>query len=87
MNKTLEEQNIKGQTNLYFKIKYFKTPRYKLDPTSLELIYSQVNNDILSGSYPTPERIALYLAALQLQNSYADFTQMDNTQLFVLILI
>src|SRR5699024_6198388 len=77
MEKSLDDQNINENSFLLFKMKYIKSPSYTLDTTSLELFFTQIKDEVINGKYNVPEKISLYLAALQLQSSLGDFTNLE----------
>lgn len=73
LNKELESLGLEEGDSVFFKIKYFKHPSYKLDDVSLQLFFVQTKQSILSGNFIVPERIALLLAAFQLQIFYGTY--------------
>ena len=71
--KTLLEEQISSGTEVMMKIKYFKTPKKIIDPQAIRLYYLEVKSCIIGGSYPTPEKLAIRLAAHQVQLTYGNF--------------
>lgn len=73
LNLTLDSLGLEEGDSVHFKIKYFKQPAHKLDAVSLQLFFVQTKRSILSGNFIVPERIALLLAAFQLQIFYGSY--------------
>lgn len=73
LNLTLESLGLEDGDSVHFKIKYFKVPSYKLDAVSLQLFFLQTKDSILSGKFHVPERLAILLAAFQLQVFYGTY--------------
>lgn len=73
LNLTLESLGLDDGDSVHFKIKYFKVPSYKLDVVSLQLFFIQAKDSIFSGKYHVPERLAILLAAFQLQIFYGSY--------------
>lgn len=84
---------IQETSRLVLKIKFFKRPRYLVDPVALRLFYLQIQTNVVAGAYPCTERLAITLAAHQLQIQEGDhqpqkhkpgwFGGVDNLQKFV----
>jgi Ran GTPase-activating protein (RanGAP) involved in mRNA processing and transport len=73
LNMTLDGLGLEEGDSVHFKIKYYKQPAFKLDDVSLQLFFVQTKLSILSGNYIVPERLALLLAAFQLQIFYGTY--------------
>jgi len=71
--KTLLEEQIADQTEVMLKVKYFKTPQKIVDPIAIRLYYLEVKQCIINGTYPTSEKIAICLAAHQVQLAYGNY--------------
>ena len=56
---------IQETSKLVLKIKFFKRPRYLVDPVALRLFYLQIQTNVVAGAYPCTERLAITLAAHQ----------------------
>lgn len=61
------EQGINSSSKLFVKVKYWKTPSVNVDPTTLHLMYMQVNQKILNGEYLCSEHVIINLASYQAQ--------------------
>jgi Ran GTPase-activating protein (RanGAP) involved in mRNA processing and transport len=71
---TLEEAGLKPDDEIYLRVKYFKCYFKMIDPVAIGMYYAQVNSEVLSGLYPfTGSKVAVRLAALQLQIESGDF--------------
>ncbi len=56
---------IQETSRLVLKIKFFKRPRFLVDPVALRLFYLQIQTNVVAGAYPCTERLAITLAAHQ----------------------
>ena len=54
-------------------MKHVKKPIRIEDPVAEDLIFRQVQQNIIQEIYPCPERIAILLASLELQTQFGDF--------------
>jgi hypothetical protein len=70
---TLGEENVNPRSVLCFKVKHMKAPRELTDAVAEELVYKQVQQNIIQEIYPCPERIACLLASYELQEKYGDY--------------
>jgi len=71
--KTLLEERIADQQEVMMKVKYFKTPKKIVDPAAIRLYYIEVKQCIISGTYPTSEKLAVRLAAHQVHLAYGNY--------------
>lgn len=71
--KTLLEEGITGGSEVQMKIKYFKTPKKIIDDAAIRLFYLQVKQNIISAQCPCSEKVAVRLAAMQVQLSYGNY--------------
>ena len=77
--KSVEEYGFKANDMLYFRVKYFKLYFKLVDAVAIEMYFSQVNAEVLSGLYPsTSSKVAVRLAAMQLQAESGDFNRMTH---------
>lgn len=72
-SKTLQEEGINSKSDLIFKAKHMKTPKEVNDPVAEELLFQQVQQGIIKELYPCPERVAIYLASLEVQAKFGDY--------------
>ncbi|EGC31859.1 hypothetical protein DICPUDRAFT_156240 [Dictyostelium purpureum] len=63
--KLVKEAGIKNLSKLVFKIKYFKQPKRLSDSKAVHLYYLQIQQSVVSGTYPCSEAMSFRLAALQ----------------------
>jgi Ran GTPase-activating protein (RanGAP) involved in mRNA processing and transport len=73
LSATLAEERINSRSVLAFKMKHIKKPIQIEDPVAEELIYKQIQQNIVMELYPCPERIAIMLASLSLQATFGDY--------------
>mmetsp|Transcript_1381 Transcript_1381/g.4954 ORF Transcript_1381/g.4954 Transcript_1381/m.4954 type:complete len:920 (-) Transcript_1381:54-2813(-) len=71
--KTLLQEGITSGSEVHMKIKYFKTPKKIVDDAAIRLFYLQVKQNIISGQCPCSEKVAVRLAAMQVQLSYGNY--------------
>lgn len=77
--KSVEEVGLKAKDVLYLRIKYFKLYFKLVDAVAIDLYYSQVNAEVISGLYPsTSSKVAVRLAAMQLQAESGDFNRVTH---------
>eukprot|EP01114_Cavostelium_apophysatum_P012406 TRINITY_DN2769_c0_g1_i1.p1 TRINITY_DN2769_c0_g1~~TRINITY_DN2769_c0_g1_i1.p1 ORF type:complete len:1526 (+),score=453.87 TRINITY_DN2769_c0_g1_i1:244-4821(+) len=73
LQNTVSEERVTENSKLVMKIKIWKTPKKLIDPAAVHLLYLQVQQNIVKGIFPVPEKTLLKLAALQLQILYGDY--------------
>ena len=73
VRKTILEERIPDKSEVMFKIKYFKMPKKLVDESALRLFYIQVKQNIINGAYPCSEKLAIRLAAHQVQLTYGNY--------------
>lgn len=54
-------------SKLIMKIKFFKRPKFLVDPMAVRLFYLQIQANVVAGAYPCAERLAIRLAAQQVR--------------------
>jgi hypothetical protein len=72
-DKSLRSLEIRDETHLYVKVKFFKSPSYELDPIALDLFYMQVKLDVLRGRHLVSDSTALLLASIELQIAQGNY--------------
>ena len=50
-----------------------KTPVNLDDPVAEDLLFQQVEKSVIKEVYPCPERIAVKLAAIEIQSKFGDY--------------
>eukprot|EP00761_Pharyngomonas_kirbyi_P012286 gb/GECH01012313.1/.p1 GENE.gb/GECH01012313.1/~~gb/GECH01012313.1/.p1 ORF type:complete len:850 (+),score=157.41 gb/GECH01012313.1/:1-2550(+) len=72
-NRTLMEEDINNESDLVFKMKYMKMPAEDMEEVALSLFYQQVQKSIVGEVYPCTERVAVRLAAYEVQATFGDY--------------
>eukprot|EP00762_Andalucia_godoyi_P000831 ANDGO_03783.mRNA.1 FERM domain-containing protein C len=72
-NKTLNDQDVGKSSELFYLYKLVKLPADTSNERLLELLFFQVLQCVVSGKYSCSERLAVRLAALQIQISLGDY--------------
>ena len=73
-DKTVAEEEITKDSKLFYKVKLLKNPMADcVDPTTIDLLFRQVNLNVIQEVYPCPEKVAVQLAALQIQAQFGDY--------------
>lgn len=75
MNKTVQEEGVHAKSDLVFKMQFVKT-RVDLEEADIaaeELLFEQIQSNIVREVYPCPEKQAVLLASLEVQAKFGDF--------------
>jgi Ran GTPase-activating protein (RanGAP) involved in mRNA processing and transport len=76
MSKTVDDEAIEKDEELFLRVKYFKHYFKLVDPVAIEHTYAQLKAEILSGLYPAVgSKTSVRLAALQMQVEVGDFNR------------
>eukprot|EP01132_Coremiostelium_polycephalum_P004789 gene4789-5974_t len=71
--KLIKDAGVKNLSKLVMKIRYFKQPKRLSDPRAIHLYYIQIQQSVVSGTYPCSEAMSLRLAALQFYITFGPY--------------
>ena len=83
LNKTVWEENLKNGEKVIFKMKYYKFPKKLFDESALRLLYLQIKENIINGTYPCQDKLAVRLGAYQMQLSNGNYAPAKNVPGFI----
>ncbi|KAJ9451029.1 FERM domain-containing protein C [Diplonema papillatum] len=72
--KTLYEEGINTKCNLVFKFKHYKRLHRWSDVNTQDRFFQQLQRNVVTEYYPTPEKLAVALAGYELQVVFGDAT-------------